>query len=181
MQSVAGSEISKFIHTKDGRKLEVKRAISSWEPWGTVEVFILRGLFWFVHLAVWNQSAKAPICPMMVWGGEFVSFRFLGRPAWEFSMLCIYNYMSMYSTLLTLLTYQFNQKGEWFIHTFNSWAERLLAWKCSCWVPWWSCFQAAPWRLKSFKRLGGCCDMSILVPFLPSLKSIACWMGRMIW
>eukprot|EP00434_Breviolum_minutum_P024617 symbB.v1.2.021738.t2/scaffold1896.1/size96813/9 len=29
MQSVAGSEISKFIHTKDGRKLEVKRAISS--------------------------------------------------------------------------------------------------------------------------------------------------------
>lgn len=36
MQSVAGSEISKFIHTKDGRKLEVKRAISSWEPWGTV-------------------------------------------------------------------------------------------------------------------------------------------------
>lgn len=45
MQSVAGSEISKFIHTKDGRKLEVKRAISSWEPWGTVEVFILRGLF----------------------------------------------------------------------------------------------------------------------------------------
>jgi len=45
MQSVAGSEISKFIHTKDGRKLEVKRAISSWEPWGTVEVFISRGLF----------------------------------------------------------------------------------------------------------------------------------------
>ena len=43
---------------------------------------------------------------------EFVSFRFLGHAAWEFSMLCIYNYMSMYSTLLTLLTYQFNQKGE---------------------------------------------------------------------